>query len=322
MPRRPSRSLPFRSWLRVYQGALRVRHASSSLEGRAKSVLPRLFSHLREQGVRDLRTVKEEHLLGFVSKLRASPGRNGTLAPWSLNAYTATLRSFFACLHREERLLVNPAQDLPLLPGPRLARAVPSEAEVARLVLAPAVTKRWPDRGLVLQRRDQAILETLYGTGLRRSECLRLDVRDLDLAAGTLLVRNGKGRKDRVVPIPLRALMALDLYLQEARPRLLEEPREEAVFLSHKGKRLGVTGLRGLLLRHTRAAGIARPLSVHSLRHAYATHLLRRGADVRHIQELLGHRAIETTELYTRVGVEDLRQVLRRSHPRRAGLIR
>jgi len=322
MPRRPSRSLPFRSWLRVYQGALRVRHASSSLEGRAKSVLPRLFSHLREQGVRDLRTVREEHLLGFVSKLRASPGRNGTLAPWSLNAYTATLRSFFACLHREELLLVNPAQGLPLLPGPRLARAVPSEAEVARLVLAPAVTKRWPDRGLVLQRRDQAILETLYGTGLRRSECLRLDVRDLDLAAGTLLVRNGKGRKDRVVPIPLRALMALDLYLQEARPRLLEEPREEAVFLSHKGNRLGVTGLRGLLLRHTRAAGIARPLSVHSLRHAYATHLLRRGADVRHIQELLGHRAIETTELYTRVGVEDLRQVLRRSHPRRAGLIR
>ena len=322
MPRHPSRSLPFRSWLRVYQGAMRVRHASSSLEARAKSVLPRLFFHLREQGVRDLRTVKEEHLLGFVSKLRASPGRHGTLAPWSLNAYTATLRSFFACLHREELLLVNPAQDLPLLPGPRLARAVPSEAEVARLVLAPAVTKRWPDRGLVLQRRDQAILETLYGTGLRRCECLRLDVRDLDLAAGTLLVRNGKGRKDRVVPIPLRALMALDLYLQEARPRLLEEPREEAVFLSHKGKRLGVTGLRGLLLRHARAAGIARPLSVHSLRHAYATHLLRRGADVRHIQELLGHRAIETTELYTRVGVEDLREVLRRSHPRRAGLIR
>jgi len=322
MPRRPSRSLPFRSWLRVYQGALRVRHASSSLEARAKSVLPRLFFHLREQGVRDLRTVKEEHLLGFVSKLRASPGRNGTLAPWSLNAYTATLRSFFACLHREELLLVNPAQGLPLLPGPRLARAVPSEAEVARLVLAPAVTKRWPHRGLVLRQRDQAILETLYGTGLRRCECLRLDVRDLNLAAGTLLVRNGKGRKDRVVPIPLRALMALDLYLQEARPRLLEEPREEAVFLSHKGKRLGVTGLRGLLLRHARAAGIARPLSVHSLRHAYATHLLRRGADVRHIQELLGHRAIETTELYTRVGVEDLRQVLRRSHPRRAGLIR
>jgi integrase/recombinase XerD len=167
--------------------------------------------------------------------------------------------------------------------------------------------------------RDRAILETLYGTGIRRSECVRLDVKDLDLAEGLLLVRNGKGRKDRLVPVPGRAAAALDEYLRGCRPRLLQDLREEALFLSLRGRRLEVTGLRGLVGRHARAAGIGRPVSVHALRHAYATHLLRGGADVRHIQELLGHAQLETTALYTRVVTSDLREAIGRAHPRRGG---
>ena len=123
------------------------------------------------------------------------------------------------------------------------------------------------------------------------------DVKDLDLAEGLLLVRNGKGRKDRLVPLPSRAAAALDSHLRDSRPRLLRELREEALLLSLRRRRLDVTGLRGLVLRHARAAGIDAPVSVHSLRHACATRLLRGGADVRHIQELLGHAQLQTTAI-------------------------
>jgi integrase/recombinase XerD len=170
-----------------------------------------------------------------------------------------------------------------------------------------------PFPGSVLGKRDRAALETLYGTGIRRGECVRLDLTDLDLGQGVLLVRDGKGRKDRFVPVAGRAALALDLYLRE-RPALVSDPREGALFLSRFGRRLGKVGLAALVARHALAARVsAHP---HALRHACATHLLKGGADVRHVQELLGHKSLQTTALYTRVGVEDLRQVLARCHPR------
>jgi integrase/recombinase XerD len=167
-----------------------------------------------------------------------------------------------------------------------------------------------------LGRRDRAILETLYGTGIRRGECCRLDLMDLDLSEATLLVRNGKGRKDRLVPVPGRAALALDLYLRETRPDLVRDSREMALFLSREGRRLHPTSLNLLVCKHGRAARIPVRPSVHGLRHACATHLLAGGADVRHVQQLLGHRSLETTAVYTKVDVKDLRTVLARAHPR------
>jgi integrase/recombinase XerD len=162
-------------------------------------------------------------------------------------------------------------------------------------------------------KRDRAVLELLYGTGLRVGEASRLDVPDLDLREGVLLVRNGKGRKDRVVPVPGRAAAALDVYLLEARPDLarLYDP---ALFLSTFGVRLGAPGMRLMIKKHGRAIGAR--LTPHTLRHTCATHLLRGGADIRHVQELLGHRSLATTALYTRVAIADLRAVIARSHPR------
>jgi integrase/recombinase XerD len=308
--------MSFAPSLRLYLRELRARRASASLGIRAKTVLPRLFSHLKEQGLTHPRSVAEEHLLEFVSALRSRPSERGRpFTLWSVNAYLSTIRGFFGVLERRELILQSPARDLPLPGGVRLPGRVLSEAEAARLMSAPGGPKRWVHRCGTLCLRDRAILETLYGTGIRRSECVRLDVKDLDLAEGLLLVRNGKGRKDRLVPVPARAASALDEYLRDCRPRLLQDLREEALFLSLRGRRLEVTGLRGLVGRHARAAGIRCPVSVHGLRHAYATHLLRGGADVRHIQELLGHAQLETTALYTRVVTSDLRELLRRCHP-------
>jgi site-specific recombinase XerD len=157
----------------------------------------------------------------------------------------------------------------------------------------------------VLHRND--------GAGLRLGEAARSDISDIDLRSGVLLVRNGKGRKDRVVPICGAAAAALSLYLTESRPELAIGI-DVALFLSRDGARLGAAGLRARI--HYYGRRLRLQLTPHALRHTCATHLLRGGADLRHVQALLGHRRLTTTALYTRVAITDLRDVLARCHPR------
>jgi integrase/recombinase XerD len=222
------------------------------------------------------------------------------------------VKSFFASLARRGLLLRSPAADLVIPSASPLPRVALSEAQATRLMEAPP-------QETSTGKRDHAILETLYGMGLRRGECARLDVADVDLAAGTLLVRDGKGRKDRFLPVPGRAAAALGVYLKDVRPRLVRNPHEPALFLTAWwGKRLSDVSLSFLLRRHAAAAGIVR-VHPHALRHACTTHLLKGGADVRHVQVILGHKKLETTALYTRVVVEDLREVLEHAHPRERG---
>jgi site-specific recombinase XerD len=171
-----------------------------------------------------------------------------------------------------------------------------------------------PHCGSLIGLRDTALLELFYGTAVRLSECARLDLQDLDLAEGLLLVRNGKGKKDRVVPVAGRAAVALRRYLDETRPAFIHDPKEDAVFLTKHGDRLGKVSIDLIVRRYGEALGLK--VSPHRLRHACATHLLKGGADVRHVQELLGHRFIETTARYTQVAIEDLRQAVGRAHPR------
>ena len=263
---------------------------------------------LREEGVRDPRGVAEEHLTRFMRKL-ATEGLRGArpLAPESQVTYLGAVKRFFGFLAKRRLVLMDPAHEIRYPKVDRLPRLVLSEAQARRLMAAP-----FP--GSVIGKRDRAILETLYGTGIRHGECCRADLMDLDLGRGVLLVRNGKGRKDRVVPVLGRAVVALDLYLRDSRPELARSAREPALFLSKYGRRLCMNGLGIVVERHAKAAGVrAYP---HALRHSCATHLLKGGADVRHLQELLGHQSLATTQVYTRVGVEDLREVLTRAHPR------
>jgi integrase/recombinase XerD len=287
---------------------LRARRTSASLLTQTSRALARLSSHLREKS--DLRQIEERHLVSFARMLRDSTTPHGT--PLSLSSqasYLQRVKSFFAFLERRGLLLRSPAEDLVIPSASPLPRAALSEQQAARLMEAP---QQQTSTG----QRDRAILETLYGMGLRRGECARLDVADVDLAAGTLLVRDGKGRKDRMVPVPGRAAAALVIYLRDVRPELVVDPSEPALFLTAWwGHRLSDVSVSYLLRRHAQAAGIAK-VHPHVLRHACATHLLRGGADVRHVQAILGHKKLETTALYTRVVIQDLRAVVARSHPR------
>ena len=215
------------------------------------------------------------------------------------------LRSFFRFLCRERVLEQNPAS---VVPTPRLERRLPTfldEAQVRRLLETPP-TDRW--QGL----RDRAILETLYSTGIRVSELVGLNLEDLDEISGTIMVR-GKGKRERLCPIGQAALRAIHAYLTK-RPDRLKVPY--AVFVSQKRTRLTVRQVDRLLLRYARQAQLPVAISPHSLRHSFATHLLDRGADLRSVQELLGHQSLSTTQIYTHVTPQRLKKVYEQAHPR------
>jgi integrase/recombinase XerD len=221
------------------------------------------------------------------------------------------LRRWFAWLVRERVLTQDPAHDLQL---PRDERRLPrhplSVTEVEAVLAQADLTT---PHGL----RNRAILEVLYSTGLRRDEALGLEFTDIDRERRTLLVRRGKGLKDRFVPIGARALAWLDKYLAEARPRLARRVQTPLVFVSQHGRRLHANQLSKIVRDYLRAAGIAKPGACHLFRHTTATLMLEAGADVRYIQALLGHTRLSTTQIYTHVSITKLREVHERTHPAR-----
>lgn len=295
--------------LELYLKHLDARRLSPSTRALSRLALLRFFSHLRESRVRDVRAVRLEHVIAFARTLQQQASKAGSpLSDHTRAAFLARVRAFFGFLEARGILLTSPARAL-LVPGVRrLPRCVLSAPMAEKLM-------NEPDPWSILGKRDRAVLELLYGTGLRVNECARLDLLDVDLKEGTLLVRDGKGRKDRLLPVPGRAQRALDVYLAESRPELAWR-NETALFVSRYGARTSASSLRTQVRRHARGARLKARVSPHALRHAYATHLLQGGADVRHVQELLGHKRIETTARYTRVEISDLKAMLLRSHPR------
>jgi len=163
--------------------------------------------------------------------------------------------------------------------------------------------------------RDRAILETFYSTGIRRLELIHLEVFDLDMHRGTLLIRLGKGQRDRMVPIGHRAVGWIDRYLQDSRPKLVVDPNERALFTSKLGMPLTPDALTKLVSVYVEQAGIGSTGSCHMLRHTMATLMLEGGADVRIIQAILGHVSLSTTEVYTHVSIRQLQEVHRKTHP-------
>ena len=218
------------------------------------------------------------------------------------------VQRLFAWLCRENHLPANPAADL-LLPRqpPKLLPKALSQKELNKLL-------SMPDTADALGLRDRAILETLYSCGLRRTEVTRIDVDQLDFERAVLAVR-GKGGKHRVVPVGERALVWLGKYLEESRPLLEIDRNERALFLSGYGQRFNPNYLGNWVKRTMIAAGIDKPGSCHLLRHTCATHMHDGGADIRYIQQLLGHARLDTTQIYTEVSIHQLREVHARTHP-------
>jgi len=254
----------------------------------------------------DARELRRAEVLSYVADVKARRNQR-TGEPWSargVEAILAGVRRFLKWASVQGHVLEDLSSWIVLpwvLPLPRAL----SEEELVRLI------ERGPRPGRC-QWRDRAILELLYGTGLRGGELLRLQLEDVDLKETTLLVRLGKGRKDRVVPFGERVREALARYLQQER----RFGKEGTVFLSWWGRPLSRGGLRMLVSRAAKAAGIVSSVSTHRLRHSYATHLLRHGASLPALQKLLGHQSLASTQIYLGLEVSDLKRMLEKSHPR------
>lgn len=221
----------------------------------------------------------------------------------------STLRSFFKFLATRSKTVKNPCVGIR---SPRLGRTLPrffDEASVERLLEAPK-------GGGHLACRDRAILETLYSSGLRVGELVALDVRDVDFI-GEVIKARGKGKKERLAPIGRAASQAIEEYLLRRRRDLrFVEVEPEALFLNRFGRRLSQRSVARLLRKYLLTAGLPADASAHTLRHSFATHLLDRGADLRSVQELLGHTSLQTTQIYTHVTTSRLKKAYEKAHPR------
>jgi integrase/recombinase XerD len=219
------------------------------------------------------------------------------------------LKAFFQWLARENYILSNPASEMEL---PRVHRRLPQHIltaeEVERILSQTALHG-------ALGVRDRAILETFYSTGIRRSELANLRLYDVDTRNGTLMVREGKGRKDRMVPLGARAGRWIDRYVEEVRPTLVVEPDEGWLFLHEYGEPFQKNRLTDLVKKYIEASGVGKPGACHLFRHTMATLMLDAGADIRHLQAILGHSQLSTTEIYTQVSIQKLKTVHALTHP-------
>jgi integrase/recombinase XerD len=230
------------------------------------------------------------------------------VAPATLGRKVACLRSFYRHLRREGTIAHDPTAELR---GPRKTQRLPrvlTREEVARLLREPKGTE---PRSL----RDRALLELMYACGLRASEAVALELGDVDLEEETLRAR-GKGSKERLVPIGRQAVAAVRAYCERGRPALLGAGIESRLFVNRRGSRLTRQGLYKIVQGHARGAGLQEKMSPHTLRHTFATHLLAGGCDLRSLQEMLGHADLATTQIYTHLSAERLKDVYFDAHPR------
>jgi integrase/recombinase XerD len=263
--------------------------------------LEHLAEWLRGRGQSDWSGVRRQDMRAWVAWMHGEG-----YAPTSIARKLSAARALYRYLAREG---IHTEAPLLLVPAPKLGRTLPavlSVEEIERLLAAP-------DRHTPLGLRDRAMFEVLYATGLRLSELLSLTVEGIEWSGRTIRV-TGKGNKERIVLLGDLAVDALERYIHGARSQLLGDRATDALFLSHSGRALSVRGFHLILQTHLKAAGIERHVTPHTLRHSFATHLLEGGADLRTVQELLGHASISTTQVYTHVSRAYLRDVYAKAH--------
>jgi integrase/recombinase XerD len=275
--------------------------------------LRRYAGYLAECGIDELSEITEGTVSGFLVRLREGDADHPALSATSAARTVVAVRGFHKFAVADGLATVDPAGAVkPPSPAKRLPKALPL-ADVEAILEAAGAP------GTTLALRDRALLEVLYGTGARISEAVGLDVDDLDAVDGTVLLR-GKGSKERLVPVGSYAREAVDAYLVRGRPELVAASTKAttggALFLNARGGRLSRQSAWSVLVKAAERAGVTRDVSPHTMRHSFATHLLDGGADVRVVQELLGHASVTTTQVYTLVTVDNLREVFATAHPR------
>jgi integrase/recombinase XerD len=311
----------------AYLAELEARRLSHSRRQHSGRTLERLLVYLREaHSITDWRAVNETHLRDFAvyAATRHRSPRGKRITAGTLRQWLSIIRTFFMWMNRNGHLLHNPAERLTF---PRREQPLPhvlNESEIARLI-------ETPDPTTVIGLRDRALMETLYATGIRHREAYKLDLYDVDTPAHLLTVRLGKGQRDRLVPLTETAAHWLTRYVTVARPELaagklwgkgkrrLKSKRLQssgptwiastpALWLAVTGRRLSYVMIADRIRDYALQAEVR--ASVHTFRHCCATHLLRGGASLRHVQQLLGHRALDTTEIYTHIELEDLQRAV------------
>jgi integrase/recombinase XerD len=278
-----------------------------------KSPLAMLGKYLSRNGIRSVTEVSRKTAEEYLSSLKSgafSP-RGKPISDGTYRDHLIALDDFFKWLLVREKLLVNPMADAHEAKGERPLRLphALTEEEMMKIIQASVPTT-------ALGLRDRAVLELLYSTGIRRRELVNLTVGDFRLESHELFIVNGKGGKDRVVPVGEWACYFTEAYVKNVRPWQVYSPTEKALFVQHRnGRRLSPRSVKDIVERATAKSGVGRRVSPHTFRHAMATHMLRNHADLRHIQAILGHTSLRSTQVYTHVNIEDLKEVVRRAHP-------
>ena len=301
---------PLERLMRDHLESLQVRNYSEHTV-RNRLVHIRFFiAWAQEHGLREAVEVTRPVLERYQRYLFFYRKKNGEpLSFRSQHARLVPLRVWFKWMTRQNLILHNPASEIDL---PRLGRTLPKNilpvSEVEQVMIQPNITD-------AIGLRDRAILETIYSTGLRRLEIVNLKLFDLHCDRGLLCVRQGKGHKDRYVPIGERAIAWLHKYQQESRPQLALEPDDLTVFLTAEGEPFSRDHLTFVVRQHIANADLGKSGACHLLRHTMATHMHENGAGIRFIQQILGHEDIKTTQVYTHVALRALQQVCAATHP-------
>lgn len=251
----------------------------------------------------NIEVVNKEHLLKYFKKITTDG-----LSKRSQARYIASLKSYFKFLIRENIILRDPTE---IIDSPKKDKKLPDYLSINEIEKLLNIV----DISTTLGYRDRTMLEILYGAGLRVSELLSLNTEDINIELGFIRCY-GKGNKERIIPIGEIALEYLINYLENIRPIILKSNRNKVLFLNSRGKSMSRQGYFKILLKYSQRAGIKKHLSPHTLRHSFATHLLENGADLRSVQEMLGHADISTTEIYTHLSMKQIKKVYDKTHPR------
>jgi len=275
--------------------------ASNTLESYGRDL--RQYSQYLGEDQVDLDAVSRSTIINYLVFLQKQGKATATIA-----RRLAALKAFYQFLVREKRIKTDPTANLE---SPKLEKRLPrvlTVSEVERLLAQPDPSQ---PAGL----RDRGMLELLYATGIRVSELVSLNVEDVNLETGYIRC-TGKGSKERIVPLGSLAIKWVQEYLQHGRPKLVKDREEKALFVNHHGNRLTRQGFWKIVKKYAEDARIDKEITPHTLRHSFATHLLENGADLRSVQEMLGHADISTTQIYTHVTKDRLKEVYARTHPR------
>jgi len=310
--------MPLREAIRRYLVWLRAIGTSPRTFPTVQSILKLFTTWVYDREITMIEQITPDLMQAYQEELTFRLNRDGRPVTIATQLrHLGVLKKLGRFLIEQDLLIADPMKRLRL---PRksksLPRAIPDVEEAIRLVTTRTEGNGATVYTVAVATRDQTIIELLYNTGLRRGEVVNLNLSDLDLVGGYLWVREGKGRKDRVVPLGKMAIAALEIYLDAVRPVLLIDKEEGALFLNRFGGRLSGEGVYQVVKKAVARAKLSPKITPHSLRHAAATHMLKNGAPIRHLQEFLGHSSVETTQVYTRITIPELKAIHAKYHPR------